>query len=64
MLVNIGREATTVEAMVSGFAAGSFVFLAAHELTHSSSTSPLGAALRTFLALAGMGVMALISIWT
>lgn len=63
-VLELGTEVTAAEALISGFAAGSFVFLAAHELTTHASTSVLSKTLRAFLALGGMGCMAVLAIWT
>lgn len=63
-VLELGTEATAAEALISGFAAGSFVFLAAHELTTHASTSELSKTVRTLLALGGMGCMAVLAIWT
>ena len=63
-VVRLGHRWTLLEADVSGFAAGSFVFLAARELTSASPASSFGGPrLRAALALAGMGCMAVLSLW-
>jgi len=63
-VLELGSEATKAEALISGFAAGSFVFLAAHELTTHASTSVLSKTMRSTLALGGMCCMAVLAIWT
>jgi zinc transporter ZupT len=60
---DLGPEATAVEALVSGFAAGSFVFLAAHELQPAEGHRPaasLSRGTRAGLAFGGLGCMALL----
>ena len=59
----LGPSAAAIEALVSGFAAGSFVFLAGHELSHSSSDAAIGKLQRAMLALLGFSSMALLSLW-
>jgi len=59
----LGPSAAAAEALVSGFAAGSFVFLAGHELAHSRNESPIGKLRGSFLALIGFASMALLSFW-
>jgi len=49
--------------LISGLAAGSFTFLAAHELTHTAATSRLSKRTRAALAFAGVGCMAVLAIW-
>jgi zinc transporter ZupT len=60
-LSDIGPEATRVEALISGFAAGSFVFLAAHELMHERPAAAhehaLPTSARALLAMGGLGCM-------
>jgi zinc transporter 1/2/3 len=62
-VLSIGKSAATAEALISGLAAGSFTFLAAHELTHTAATSRLSKRTRAALAFAGVGCMAVLAIW-
>lgn len=55
-----GALGGTAEPLLSSFAAGSFTFLASHEL--GSDRAALGRPLRAGLALGGVGVMGLVSL--
>lgn len=60
---DLGPTATAIEALVSGFGAGSFVNLGGHQLAHSRPESVVSKQQRALLALAGFSSMALLSLY-
>jgi len=60
---DLGPTATAIEALVSGFGAGSFVYLGGHQLAHSRPESVVSKLQRALLALAGFSSMALLSLY-
>uniref|UniRef100_A0A7S4F992 Zinc/iron permease n=1 Tax=Chrysotila carterae TaxID=13221 RepID=A0A7S4F992_CHRCT len=58
-----GKHVILVESAVGGFAAGSFIFLASHEMGHASS-SALSTVTQALLALCGVLLMGSLSVWT
>ena len=60
---DLGPTATAIEALVSGFGAGSFVYLGGHQLALSRPESVVSKQQRALLALAGFSSMALLSLY-
>ena len=60
---DLGPSATAIEALVSGFGAGSFVYLGGHQLALSRPESVVSKLQRALLALAGFSSMALLSLY-
>jgi zinc transporter 1/2/3 len=60
---DLGPTATAIEALVSGFGAGSFVYLGGHQLVLSRPESVVSKQQRALLALAGFSSMALLSLY-
>ena len=60
---DLGPTATAIEALVSGFGAGSFVYLGGHQLALSRPESVVSKLQRALLALAGFSSMALLSLY-
>jgi hypothetical protein len=60
---DLGPTATAIEALVSGFGAGSFVYLGGHQLALSRPKSVVSKLQRALLALAGFSSMALLSLY-